>query len=501
MIRNQLLLIIFLLGIKSYAQNVNPGDDIIYNPQEVAVIEITMPASDKTFLLADENIYSEEYLPATFRFKNSSIDTTLAHQVGVRLRGNTSRGHPKKSFKIKFKEYDGSKFYGYKKFNLKAENNDPSHIREMLALETFRLAGMPAARAHHTKVFMNGEYMGLYLNVEQIDDEFALTRFGNDTGNLYKCHWGSTLEDDGQIYDEVLYELETNKDANDRSILANFVSVLNHTPDEDFKTEIEKVLHVGTAIKYFAVEALIGHWDGYSYLKNNLYIYENPETGLIEIIPYDVDNTFGIDWIGRDWAARDLADWAKHGKPRPLNTRLLTVEEYRALYFTELNNLLDNIFNESALFPKFDFYEGLLTSAIAEDTYYPLTFGFSMKDFFDSHDKKVTSHAPYGLKPYVIARTGYALQQITSTYSGFLAFTDSQIHIYPNPSDGRYIHVSATGDDCAGTGITIYNSAGQPVVFQTEKSLIREKISFTQKLPAGIYVISMGNAREKFLVK
>ncbi|NQU87971.1 MAG: CotH kinase family protein, partial [Mariniphaga sp.] len=109
-------LFIIALLLPSYflqAQNINPGTDTIYNNQEVAVIEITMNAADKTFLLANENAHSEEYLHASVRFKNSLVDSLLP-DVGIRLRGNTSRNHPKKSFKIKFKEFDGSKFFGYK---------------------------------------------------------------------------------------------------------------------------------------------------------------------------------------------------------------------------------------------------------------------------------------------------------------------------------------------------------------------------------------------------
>jgi len=369
----------------------------------------------------------------------------------------------------------------------------------MICLETFRLANVPAARSFHSRVYINGEYMGLYLNVEQIDDEFALTRFGNDTGNLYKCSWGSTLEDNGQVYNEVLYELETNKDANDRSVLANFVKVLNQTSDEEFKTEIEKVLNIDGAIKYLAVEALTGHWDGYSYLKNNLYIYENPETGLIEIIPYDVDNTYGIDWIGRDWAMRNLSDWAKHGEPRPLNTRLLAVEEFRKLYYSELNNLLKDIFNQEILFPKFDFYEGLLTSSVVNDTYFPKTFGFSLTDFFDSHDIQVANHTPYGLKPYVTTRTEYARQQISDDYTDIPVFTEKSFTIYPNPSDGRFININYSDSDSA--PVYIFNSSGQAVQFRLENFSEHSSIVFKSPLPAGIYILTSGTIHNKFVVR
>jgi spore coat protein H len=491
-------LLVTLWYTAAFSQNVNPGSDIIYDNREVAVIKITMSPGDKTFLLAPENKNSELYLISSLRYQNSTIDTLLP-AVGIRLRGNTSRDHPKKSFKIDFKEFGGSKFYGYKKFNLKAENNDPSCIRELMTLEIFRLAGVPAARSSHTRVYMNGEYMGLYLNVEQIDDEFALTRFGNDTGNLYKCKWGTTLENNGQIYDPVLYELETNKEANNRSMLANFVKVLNQTPDASFRVEIEKVLDVDKTIKFMAVEALTGHWDSYSYLKNNIYIYENPQSGLIEIIPYDCDNTFGIDWVGSDWAKRDLNDWARHGEARPLNTRLLAVGEYRNLYNRELNRLMENGFSAITLYPKFDFYKALLLASIMGDSYYHLTFGFTPADYIRSHDTTVVRHAPYGLIPFVNTRTFYARQQIPVVRTSDKPVPQFSLSVYPNPSPGRFIHVSRTNGNTP--EFRVYNSCGTPVYFSLQHQGSTSTLVFTQSLPAGLYIITSGTDVDKFLVR
>ncbi|MCB0853287.1 MAG: CotH kinase family protein, partial [Bacteroidetes bacterium] len=172
-----ILIVSVFFSIQLFAQNINPGADEIYREDEVAKIYLTMTSEDSTALLDDVDIWSDEYLPTGFRFMNSLMDTTLEFEVGIRLRGNTSREKPKKSLKIKFKEFDGSKYYGYKKFNLKAEVNDPSMVREMLSLQTFRNANVAAARSHHAEVYMNGGYLGLYLNVEQLDDEFVDSRF------------------------------------------------------------------------------------------------------------------------------------------------------------------------------------------------------------------------------------------------------------------------------------------------------------------------------------
>ena len=490
-----ILVVLLCVSFGTPAQNINPGEDEIYREGEVAIIHLTMSSADKDFLLDDANIWYDDYLIAQFKFTNSLMDTTLTQDVGIRLRGNTSRSQPKRSLKLKFKEFGGEKFYGYKKFNLKAENNDPSMIRELMTMHSFRKANVPAARTHHTEVYINGEYMGLYLNVEQIDDEFALSRFNYDEGNLYKCTWPATLVDDGQIYNDETYELKTNEDLNDRTILANFVEVLNTTPDDEFEEAIEKVFNVQNYLRYLAIEALSGHWDGYSYNKNNYYLYEN-NTGLIEFIPYDVDNTFGIDWIGGDWGTHDVLDWAIKNEPRPLTTRILARGRYFREYKRILDSLLKGDFSEAYFFPIFDGFKSMLKEPIERDVYYPLTFGFLCTDFDDSYTQEVISHAPYGLKPYVTTRTSEAREQI-GIITGIAADIPAIFKVYPNPSNGRVLLISS---ESIFKEIELKDMMGRSRDF-TVNSTTNSQYLLEFNLSSGIYVVIVDGSLSKFMVK
>lgn len=490
-----LVICLFLSG-SIFSQNINPSADEIYREDEVALIHLIMDPADKAFLLDDANIWYDEYHPAAFQFTNTLMDTTLVFDVGIRLRGNTSRSQPKRSFKLKFKEYDGEKFYGYKKFNLKAVNNDPAMLRELIAMQTFRKANVPATRLHHVEVYINEEYMGIYLNTEQIDDEFAKSRFDYDEGNLYKCTWPATLADDGQIYDNEPYELKTNEDINDRSVLANFVDVLNNTSDENFEEEIEKVFNVSSYIHYLAVEALSGHWDGYSYNKNNFYLYENNETGLIEFIPYDTDNTFGIDWVDRDWGTRDVLDWTRHGgDPRPLTSRILSREKYLYQYKNIIDSMLEEDFSETYFFPLFDNFKQMIASSISRDTYFPLTFGFTYTDFENSYTQPVADHVPYGLKPYVTTRTANARDQI-GTVTSISSSEESYFEIYPNPSNGSGIILESS---IIFSEISIKNTLGKTMDFNM-KPIGPNKYSLDFHLNSGLYIIYLSDRSMKFIV-
>jgi len=155
----------------------------------------------------------------------------------VRIIGNTARTKSKKSFKIDFKEYCGEQFEKLKKLNLKPNVNDTSMLREPISWIMYRNMNVPAARTTYVKLYMNNEFMGVYQNVENIDDEFVDRRYGNEGENLYKCTWGTTLSKNSDLYNNKNIELKTNETVNDRSKLVRFVELLNSIPDASWETK------------------------------------------------------------------------------------------------------------------------------------------------------------------------------------------------------------------------------------------------------------------------
>ena len=90
----------------------------------------------------------------------------------VRLRGGTSRGFPKKSFRITFDP--GAPHPGInRKINLRAEYNDRTFMRNFLAVQTLRrLTVVPAPSARFVRLTLNGAFYGLMTEVDTVDDDF-----------------------------------------------------------------------------------------------------------------------------------------------------------------------------------------------------------------------------------------------------------------------------------------------------------------------------------------
>ena len=394
----------------------HPANNEAFLQDEVAEIRISINENDLNTLLGD-SLYSDHHFSASFLYESANYTKSIV-DVGFRVRGNTSRNADKKSFKISFNEFvGGQKFKGLEKMNLIGQHNDPSLLRYWLSLKVLADNGLVSSRASFVKLFINEEYKGLYLNVEHIDDEFVQKRFvDDDEGNLYKCLWGSDMMYRGTSTSEYQwsYELKTNKSAQDYSGLIQFLYQLNYANNNEFPCFIEEHFEVDLFLKTLAVEQIIGHWDGYAFNKNNYYLYQQPSNGKFVFIEYDMDNTFGIDWVGIDWTFRDLNSW--YSDERPIIERLLSIPYYRDQFNRYLEEVL-TYFEQTDWTTLLQQKQVELDLAVHEDTYYPLDYGFEYTDFLNGLDEAYGGHVAFGITEYIDLRLGFGWNQLNPLIS------------------------------------------------------------------------------------
>jgi len=415
--------LLLTVGLQLHAQ-LNPPFGDAFEQEQLPTFNLQLDTGLWSWLLADSNLYQNVYQPCGISYTNGSGVTAQYTGAGMRLRGNTSREADKKSIKLHFTKFGGeAEFFDHKKVNIKGSHNDPTILRERLAYWMFRSLDGPAPRVNNVLLELNGDYQGVFVNVEQIGGHFLNSRFGNNDGNLYKCAWGASLAPDTDVYDNNVFELETNDSLNNRSDLEELLASLYAPISVNYPAQLEAVLNVDGLLKYLAVEVLIGHWDGYSYNQNNYYLYHNDDTGLFEVIMYDPDNSFGIDWVNRDWATRDIYDWANHGGERPLYQRVLGITSYRNQFTVYLNELLTGAFHPDNAFPLIDDWAHALYPYVINDPLYPLDWDFSAPDYLNHIDEAWGGHLAYGLKPYIAARWQSAMDQLDTD-----ALTAPELH-------------------------------------------------------------------------
>ncbi|MBK6621043.1 MAG: CotH kinase family protein [Saprospirales bacterium] len=237
-----LFLSAFLLPLALFSQTPFPDLAPVFKDDVIPRIDILIPPDSLDIMLESGNEQSNYHWHGTFLFDNGTMKDTVEN-IGFRLRGNTSRYADKKSFKVSFNTYEtGRQWEGLEKLNLNGEHNDPTVARSKICWDLLRSMKVPASRSNHVDLYINGDFYGLYINVEHVDDEFVQLRFGNDEGNLYKCTYPADLVYKGanpNLYKETFngrraYELTTNEDVDDYSDLAHFIDVLNNTPLPSF---------------------------------------------------------------------------------------------------------------------------------------------------------------------------------------------------------------------------------------------------------------------------
>jgi hypothetical protein len=286
----------------------------IYNPGAVVFIDLTLSAEAEAKLEAEPG----EYVKGTFSMTKSSDGTPAGEEpspvappraVEVRLKGNVGGSFrpltEKAAFKLKFKKADA--FFGLRKMTLNNMVQDPSMIHETLAYSAFRAAGVPASRTGYAHLRLNGDDIGVYLDLENLD-EIGLARifgaFDKETQHLYEGEGGHDVTPGG----ETGFEVDEGKEDNLKD-LEDLIEVVNGEGDEPWSERVAAKADLAEMTKMWAVEKYIDHWDGYSghaipgFRPNNYYLYSDP-SGRFQMLPWGTDQawipTIGVETPGRE---------------------------------------------------------------------------------------------------------------------------------------------------------------------------------------------------------
>ena len=393
----------------------------VYDQSEVTAIYITInPDSLAQMIALGDN---EHEYPAQFIFQSNGLNDTVS-AIGFRLRGNTSLNAAKKSFKVSFNTFNSEgQWQDLEKMNLLATVNDPSLLRSKLAHDLFRQFGLVAARTSYTRLYINNEYRGLYLNVEHVDEQMTATHVDQQgDGNLYKCTYPADLNYISSNPDDYKfafwgyrhYELKTNDYLDDYNDLSIFIDALNNTSFSQEPCVIPALFNIEDYLKIAAIDVLLGNWDGYIFNKNNFYLYHHQLTQQINYLPYDLDNTWGIDWVGIDWSQRNIYNWSPSGESRPLYALIMSQPQYRDQFSAHIETLCNTLFHPDTLASQITYWQNLIAPHVIDDTYYPMDFGYTLGDFASAADDGCCQHVPYGILDYIEARRSSALAQLES---------------------------------------------------------------------------------------
>lgn len=288
--------------------------DVLFDQNVVHTFEIELPEAALAEL--DANPAAEEYVEGSLLFAGERLDA-----IGIRYKGSvgaflgcTAGPQPfqpsgaktctKQSLKLKI-NWNGAdtEFFGQRRIQLHSMNLDTSLMRDRLSYFLFAEAGVAAPRATHARVVINGEFVGVFAVVEQIDGRFTRNRFDDGKGNLYKEVWPFGANGSTRPSFQLLAGLRTNEDEDPSSeIMESFASELLDadaaTDEEAARGVLSEWTDLEAFVAYAVVDRAIHHDDGPFHWyciggpcePHNFYFYEEPASRRVHIIPWDLDN-------------------------------------------------------------------------------------------------------------------------------------------------------------------------------------------------------------------
>lgn len=298
----------------------------------------SLPSFDLQFDHADlrkleRDVWSNTPVPAQLKVEGA------VHDIHIRYRGSYTRELEKKSYHIEFANQQDS--HESSELHLNAESLDPSHFRNKLSLDFMRELGIHTPESQHVFVTLEGVPLGLYLQLESVD-EIYLKKRNLPPGTIYYA-----------VSDKADFSLKGKRgltsgyqrklgNMEDDHTLIQFIKSINSP--STFQHEIPRLLHIENYLRWLAGAVCTMNNDGFTH---NYALYLNRRDHRFSIIPWDYDATFGRRVNG------DVMEWDYvpiTGKTKnKLTTQLMKRSGFRKRYKDILEEILDTTFNVTYL--------------------------------------------------------------------------------------------------------------------------------------------------------
>ncbi len=376
------------------------------------VLEVNILMEDEAWQDLLDNAMSETYAQCDVQVAGQTF-----YRVGIRPKGNTSLSTivndpttDRYSFKLEFDQYvEGQTCFGLDKLILNNNYADATNMKEALIYDLFAYVGADASLYNYAKVSVNGEYWGVYLALEAVEDSFLLRNYGTANGKLYKPdsmnmgggggRGGFDMGDMdfGAMQPPENREAFQGREPGEMPDMGNFDpselfggggkggfggmggnggSNLNYTDDDpdsystiwggevtntgdaDHKrvvealkniaqgTNLETYMDVDNLVRYAAVHIFSVNSDSLSgSMAHNYYLYE--AGGRLNLLPWDYNLAFGGMGMGRSGGATDTVNSPVDDAwdGTDFFDTLMADQEYHAAYYACMRQVADYVLN------------------------------------------------------------------------------------------------------------------------------------------------------------
>ena len=324
----------------------------LFSTTKVLEVEITLNEKDwdtirnqkRNFFTAlsaqrKEGPIESPYTYVTAKVKIGGVEYP---EVGLRKKGFFgSQNSNRPSLKIKLNRVDKqAELNGLTMLTFNNNQQDITQMSQVMGYALYNAAGSPAPRCGYARITVNGKNLGVYAHVESMKKPLLRRGFGDDRGTLYE---GTVVD----FFDgwEKSFEKKFGKNKLAQEKINQLTAVLEQENLPDVEAAIGKYVDLDSFYTFWAVEGLIGFWDGYASNANNFFIYFNPKTEKFHFMPWGLDCGFEKYSKIKDERRAPISVKTK-GR---VAFRLYQVEACRERYARTLVKLMDEHWDEKKM--------------------------------------------------------------------------------------------------------------------------------------------------------
>ena len=263
-----------------------------YDINTVQKIEVFLFQYNWDYRMDTAKYGSETYLMAD----SVLVNGVLFDSTGIKYKGNSSFDSTliKNPIHIALDEFKNQAYQNYTDIKLSNCYQDPSMIREVLS---YKILGnyMHCPKSNFAGLYINGSYIGLYSNDENVNKTFCSNHFNSSQNTFIKCNPivlpGPTtksnlkyLGSDSLLYSDY-YEIKSNSGWND------LVTLCDSTTNN--QNSLANVFNLDRVLWMLAFNNVMVNLDSYSgVFCQNYYLYKD-NSGRYNPIIWDLNMSFG----------------------------------------------------------------------------------------------------------------------------------------------------------------------------------------------------------------
>jgi spore coat protein H len=445
----------------------------VYTQDRLEILTVHLTVTDLAGLDAVNQNVDGAKVPVVFQSDDYVADPTVPNGT-LQLRGSSSRESNLHSYKVKL---TGDAWRGMTKLNLVKHPYDLTRVRNRLSFEYMRMIpNFTSLRTQFVHVYMNGEDLGLFENVENPSKPF-LAAHGLPAGELYKANNFAFLDltDVQRVNTNELDKVLESKGV-DSTDHAKLQEMLKHVNDSwvDSDYVFARHFNLDNYTTWLAVEILLGNFDT---ANQNFMIFSPPDSDGWYLMPWDYDGAWGFNGPDGQPGTQDRAQsrlgvgtwWLS-----PLHKRFLSDPKNIALLEAKMDQLMATVLSDEKTQAMLASYHDIVKSLVTQSP---------------DVDHLPDNHAPDTAASILAWETEYARigTQLGRNYEDYYKQKDVPMPIFqaaPLISSDQIVYQWDTSYSLVGDSLTYDLEVSKTPAFNPE-DLVLSKTGLTKTLFVG----------------